>query len=643
MRPPELRISLDPKELVLDYFAGGGGASTGVEQALGRHIDIAVNHDAEAIAMHKANHPETFHMIEDVFEADIPRIIRTKFQKRRVGLAWFSPDCTYHSIARGGKPHRDRNKARRVRGLAWVVIKCAKTLRPRVIAMENVSEFHKWGPLLSNGQPCPDRRGVTYRYWRKQLENLGYTVDERNLAACDYGAGTTRKRLFIIARCDGVPIVWPEATHAEKGYGGRQPYVTAADGINFDIECPSIFDRDRPLAEATQRRIAEGIKRFVIESAQPFIVGVGGRAAQTPPRSVDEPHRTTTSKADAALIVPVLVGAGGPARAGEPQPVDKPIGTILSKNDRCVVAPHLVRVMHTDKSGTVRAAHSVEAPIPTISGQHEFAVVAPHLVRVAHGEQDASGKKRGKGAHAANAPLPTQTASPEFALVAPTLIQTGYGEDKKRNGGKGQAPRSLDLKKPLGTAVAGGVKHAVVSAFLAKHYGGVVGHQPDQPLGAITTIDHHSVVEASLIAKLRGGGVRHGQPVDEPLHTITAGGTHYAEVRAFLIKFYKNGGQWGRLNDPLATITSHDRLGLVTVEGQEYMIVDIGLRMLTPRELFNCQGFPKDYRIEIDVNGRKLSKREQVAKCGNSVSPPVARAIIEAQFSATQEQMRLIA
>ena len=500
-------------ELVVDLFAGGGGASTGIEQAIGRHVDIAVNHDPEAVALHEANHPQTRHFVSDVFEVDP----RTVTEGRPVGLLWASPDCTFHSKARGAKPFRDRNRARRRRGLAWVVCRWAREVQPRVIALENVEEFQHWGPLLDDGTPCPERRGLIFRRWTAQLRNLGYAVEWRELRACDYGAPTIRKRLFLIARRDGQPIVWPTPTHAAKPAkgSGLQPWRTAADCIDWSLPCPSIFERERPLAEATLRRVARGVMRYVVEAAKPFIV------------------------------------------------------------------------------------------------------------HIAHGEGKPGGVKRwGSGTHDMGKPFPTATTKAEHMLAVPTLVQTGYGE---RNG---QAPRVPGLDVPLGTVV-GSQKHALVAAFLAKHYGGVTGHGVEQPIGTVTTSDHHSLV-AATVATLRGTST--AQAANVPLHTVTAGGTHHAAVTAFLSAYYGS-DQDTPLDDPLHTVTTKPRFAIVMVDGVPHAIADIGMRMLQPRELYRAQGFPDTYVIDRGADGRPLSKAAQVRMCGNSVCPPLAQAIVCANYS----------
>lgn len=485
-------------EIIVDNFAGGGGASTGIEAALGRPVDIAVNHDAEALAMHEANHPGTRHLRSDVFEVDPLEVTGGQ----PVGLAWFSPDCKHFSKAKGGKP-----VDKRIRGLAWVVIKWARTVKPRVIMLENVEEFQHWGPLDADNKPCPRRRGLTFRRWLGQLKAAGYHVETRELVAADYGAPTIRKRLFIIARCDGRPIVWPKPTHGTK----RQPYRAAAECIDWSLPCPSIFGRKRPLAEATLRRIARGIWKYVLTAKQPFIVPV-------------------------------------------------------------------------THQGDVRV-HGVDEAMRTVTGAH-----------------------RG-----------------EHALIAPALINTRNGERE------GQAPRVRDIQEPCPTVTARGSQGALVAAFLAKHFGGneTPGWPLEQPISTVTAQDHHALVTSHLL-KLKGT-CRDGQPVDAPLHTIQAGGCHYGEVRAFLVKYFGTAvGQ--SLNEPAHTLTAKARLGLVTVAGTDYVLVDIGMRMLQPRELFNAQGFPADYIITPEHSGKPLTKTAQIRLCGNSVCPPAAEALVRANF-----------
>ncbi|MEJ7685668.1 MAG: DNA cytosine methyltransferase [Variovorax sp.] len=553
-----------PGELIIDNFAGGGGTSTGLEAAFGRPVDIAINHDPEALAMHAVNHPHTTHLCESVWDVDPIKVTGNQ----PVALVWLSPDCKHFSKAKGGTP-----VDKKIRGLAWVALRWAAKCKPRALMLENVEEFKTWGPLQiaedGTARPDPTRKGKTFDSFVRQLQGLGYTVDWRELRACDYGAPTIRKRFFLVARRDGISIAWPKPSHGaptskEVKTGKLIAWRTAAECIDWSIPCPSIFERKRPLAEATLRRVAKGVVRYVIDATHPFIV---------------------------------------PAEA--------------------LVAPFLTE--HANASN--QRVFSAEEPLRTQCAQV-------------------------KGGH--------------FALVAPTLVQTGYGERP------GQAPRALNLHAPLGTVV-NGQKHALVSAFLAKHYTGVVGSELPQPIGTVTSQDHHSLVAAHLVhmghgeqsangAKRWSHGVRDveqplntitasgaaaaivtsnlvklrgtstAQSIEEPLHTLSAGGTHFAEVRAFLIAYYGS-DQDPRIEDPMHTVTTKHRFGLVTVQGEEYAIVDIGLRMLSPRELYTAQGFPPTYRIDSDASGKPFTKTAQVRMCGNSVCPPLAEALIRANFA----------
>lgn len=459
--------------LIVDLFAGGGGASTGIEAALGRSVDVAINHDPIAIAVHEKNHPEAKHWTTDIWDVKP----REATKGRPVLLLHASPDCKHFSRAKGGKP-----KSQKIRSLAWVVLRWAREAKPQVITLENVPEFVDWGPLDAEHCPIPERKGETFKRWRRDLEKLGYVVEWRTLIASHYGAPTSRKRLFLIARRDGKSIVWPAPTHGP----GLLPFNTAAQCIDWTIPVPSIFDRKKPLAEKTLRRIAAGIRRFVLEAADPF-------------------------------IVPVNHGGGE------------------------------------------NRSESLGAPLSTVTAA-----------------------RRG------------------HALVAPTLIQTSYGERK------GQAPRVLDLHAPLGTVVAQGQKHSLVAAFLAKHYGGVVGQPVDKTIGTITAVDHHSLVTAKL------------------------GPDRSPEVRAFLTNYYGSEKDVGRgLNEPMRTVVTKDRFGLVTVKGVDYQNVDIGMRMLEPHELLAAQfgRFARGY----DMSPAK-TKKDAVRLIGNSVCPELEEAIIAANF-----------
>ncbi|HSF40361.1 MAG TPA: DNA cytosine methyltransferase [Thermoanaerobaculia bacterium] len=594
-----LARSGDTPGLIIDLFAGGGGASTGLEAALGRPIDVAVNHDRVALDVHRANHPDTFHSEADIWEAQPQELV----QGRRVHVLWASPDCTHFSVAKGGKPRKQS-----IRSLAWAVTKWLKATRADICMLENVGEFKGWGPLGPDNKPDKKRMGETFRMWVKSLEKLGYRVEHRVLDASRYGAPTRRKRLFLIARRDGLPIVWPEPTHGP----GLLPFRTAAECIDWTIPCPSIFERAKPLADKTLWRIAQGIRRFVLESPRPFIVEMNHSNA---PREVNEPLGVVTTQHNRFnLVVPVVAGCGGRAGDSAPTGGHEPIGTITAKNDRVVIAPSLVKVNHGDDEKTGRREHSLQEPLGTVTAG-------------------------GNG----------------YALVAPSLIQTGYGERE------GQAARALNIEEPLGTVVAGGCKHAVVaahlsrqfgkgvgvepgeplptvmpggsgktalvSAYLAAHYsergGGFNGgHQMNLPMGTITTKDHHAPVAATLV-KLRGECS--GADVQEPMPTITAGGMHVAEVRAFLTVYYGEDGTSGQsLLEPLRTVTAKHRLGLVTVDGHAYQIADIGMRMLEPEELLRAQ-FGR-FAAKYDLSKAK-TKSGKVRLIGNSVPPEMSYAL----------------
>jgi DNA (cytosine-5)-methyltransferase 1 len=562
-------------ELVVDNFAGGGGASTGIAHAIGRSVDIAINHDLEAIRLHQKNHPETKHYCENILQVDPLEVC----EGRPVGMAWFSPDCTHHSNALGGKPRK-----KEIRALAWIVLRWAAKVRPRVIFLENVKEFEHWGPL-KNGRRIKSRMGETFQRWVQQLRDLGYTVEWKRLSACDYGAPTIRERLFLVARCDGQPIVWPRATHGKAD--NLKPYRTAAECIDWSLPCPSIFLTKeeakalgviRPLSENTMKRIAKGLKRYVLDNPQPFIVAYHTQDAFRG-QPVTEPLRTQTVENRFGLVTPYLVG------------ID-------------------------NKSSGESAAYGPQEPLRTITTENRFAAIAPVITTVNHGTGDLR-------AHEATEPLGTVTGKGQHALIAPALIQTGYGERD------GQAPRALDIGAPLGTVVAGGTKHALCAAWLAKHYGGVTGHGVEQPLGTVTTVDHHSLVSAFLT---KFYGTSFGAPADGPVPAITSQGNHIGEVRAFLMKYYGQGdGQ--PIDEPVHTVTTKDRFGLVTLAGTDYQIVDIGLRMLQPRELARAQGMPESYILEG-------TKTAQVAMIGNSVCPPVAEALVRSNYRPQTAAMR---
>lgn len=492
------------REMIVDLFAGGGGASFGIEQALGVPVDLAVNHDEEAIRMHWLNHPHTRHRREDVWAVD--PVEATAGQP--VGLLWASPDCTHFSRAKGGKPVE-----RKTRSLAWVVVRWARAVRPRLICLENVPEFQEWGPLTAEQRPCPKRKGRTWNLWCNQLRALGYSVESRVLKACDYGAPTIRRRLFVIARCDGRPIIWPNPSHGP----GLMAYRTAAECIDWSLPCPSIFLTSaqarrcgvrRPLAENTLRRIARGLRKFVIECEEPFLIGIDNKSSSS-------------------------------------------------------------------------AEWSLAEPLRTITRENRFALISPHL--------------------------------------------------SKYHGPKGGETRGQDCRDPLATADTSN-RFALVAAFLAKYYGGATGSSAESPLGTVTAVDHNALVAAHL-TKFYGTGV--GAAMDSPVPTITGGGQHIGHVQAFLLKYY--GTAVGQpLNTPLHTITAKDRLGLVAVRGEAYRIVDIGLRMLKPKELMLAQGFDADYVLTG-------TQSAQVARLGNSVPPPIARAIVAANVRLAETKQEAMA
>ncbi len=553
-------------ELIIDNFAGGGGASTGIEAAIGRHVDVAINHDPAAIAMHKVNHPHTKHYCESVWEVD-PREVANG---RPVGLAWFSPDCKHFSKAKGGKPVE-----KNIRGLAWVAVRWAATVKPRVIILENVEEFKTWGPLLEGSKPDPKQKGRTFNSFVNALKRHGYKVDWRELRACDYGASTIRKRFFLIARCDGRPIVWPKPTNGDPSrldvIGGKlKPWRTAAEIIDWSIPCPSIFERERSLAENTLKRIAKGIQKFVIDNPQPFIINY---------------------KFD-----------------NEPEDINRPLSTITAVNGHYVVEPFVVKVNH--QGGDFRG-QAIDEPMQTVTAKNGWGIVTPTIMVNNSGH---SGSK-------VDFPLMTVTTGNHHALVAPVIARE-FGE-------------SIGHKAddPLGTITAGGGGHSkLVAMFISKYYAGNyngAGADLTDPTPTITSKDHNALITSHLI-KLRGTNI--GSPTTEPVHTITAGGLHIGEVRAFLLKYYGASDNGQSMNEPLHTVTTKDKFGLVTVEGQDYQIVDIGMRMLEPHELFAAQGFPKSYIIDRDCDGKRYSKAAQVARCGNAVPPPLAEYLVRANL-----------
>lgn len=736
MKRDKFTMTLDlGSELIIDNFAGGGGTSTGLEQAFGRPVDIAINHNAEALAMHAANHPHTKHLCESVWDVDPIKVTGNQ----PVGLVWLSPDCKHFSKAKGGKPVE-----KKIRGLAWVTLRWAAKCKPRVIMLENVEEFKTWGPLLvdsdGNAKPDPTKKGKTFESFVRQLREHGYAVEWRELRACDLDTPTIRKRFFLVARRDGIPIQWPVPTNgAPDSIGVRagklKPYRTAAECIDWSIPCRSIFERAKPLAEATLRRIAKGIMRYVVNAADPFIVGQGGPIYSGKPVSATQPFGTLTTENHRSVVVPSIVpvthqgsdriesitdpfrtitGANrgekalsavtlvqvgyGERKAGwrckhcsiefdvEPTcgctscgheddlvkiaaqapralDIEKPLGTVVGGAGKHAMTAAYLSPYYSDKRPTDARGQTPDEPVKTVTTENRHALVSAVLTGVG----GRAGQSRPRGV---DEPTATGTSKADAALVTAILVDTAHS-DVSPSGVKRWGEGHKDIELPLGTVSANG-NAALAAAFLAKHYTGVVGSDMKKPIGTVTAADHHSLVTAHIqrdmgqsvghaadaplgtvtaggggksalvashLIKLRGTSST--APADEPLHTISAGGQHHAEVRAFLVKYYGS-DQDPRLEEPLHTVTSKDRFGLVTIHGQDYQIVDIGLRMLAPRELFRAQGFPDTYIIGDDpAQGLTLTKSAQVRMCGNSVCPPMAKALILANFTHEREIERV--
>ena len=710
--------------LIIDSFAGGGGASTGIEQALGRSPDVAINHNAAALALHAANHPETLHLSNDIWDVDPVEVAGG----RHVGLLWASPDCKHFSKAKGGAP-RDRN----IRDLAWVVVRWAEYVRPDVILMENVEEFRGWGPLGNEGQPIKELEGQTFEMWVKRLRHAGYRVQWRELRACDYGAPTIRKRFFMVARRDDRPITWPKPTHgapdsAAVKRGNRLAWRTAAECIDWTLPCPSIFDTKaqiraqhnltavRPLAPNTLARVARGMKRYVIDADRPFLVNLthGGRAedatdpfrtitgahrggkavvapsmtrfnggatgqdlrepmstvtansfirrpggaaplgviaphlmtmrnAAKPFNGADEPtHTITAGGAGLSLVAPLLSHLYTSNSAGGEGAPDRPLKTITAGGGHhAVVTPVLT---YAQQGGGVR---TVVAPVHTVtaSSKDQNAVIVPSLISIAHGNSG------GRREYSLTETMGVVTSGGiAHALVAPTMLQVGYGE------AEGQAPRSLDLAAPLGTVVAGGVKHAAAAAYLAQHNAGPrmegnAGRDLRHPISTVTGSGSQQTPIAAFFAKYYGAGT--GAAMNEPCHTVTVN-DRFGHVQAALEAPPFTDAHAERTREVADFLRAHDawdarEFVTLEIEGTTFIIVDIGMRMLTPRELFNAQGFPSDYVIEGvwqeeggDWHWHPFSKSTQVSCCGNSVCPDLARALVAANcghLSAAQDNM----
>lgn len=791
-----------PGELIIDNFAGGGGTSTGLEKAFGRPVDIAINHNPEALAMHAINHPHTLHLCESVWTVNPIKVTRNQ----PVGLVWLSPDCKHFSKAKGGTP-----VAKHIRGLAWVGMRWVALCKPRVLMLENVEEFQTWGPLIidadGNARPDPARKGKTFESFVRQLRAHGYVVDWRELRACDQGTPTIRKRLFLIARRDGLPITWPEQTHGEPTTravlaGKLAPYRTAAECIDFTIEGTSIFGRKKDLATNTLRRVAKGLWRHVLTSPKPFIVGVGGRMGQSPERTVHAPLQTITSKADSCVAQPVLVslsdersrlstaegchgslpGRADPwcengNRAPEPDgsdnrghdlrvpraprcgacipgksrfpghdlrtagldsganhcgdaggipglPADR-AGVNSNLDCQAAAEPFLVNTRNGERPGQQPRVRSVDEPYWTVTGLGSQGALAQPVIAPFVGDQSrpAEGKTAG-----ADEPLRTQCAQVKgghFTLVEPSLqpfvvtnttghpgAPTGAPLSTVATGGhhalaaamvtplRGTSDAHLgahDARAPLSTVSAGGQHHALAAVHLTHltHHGERSGHSAGTPLPTVTGAHRgEQALVAACLEQANGGFYDgDGRAADAPISTITAAGSNQRLIAAYAVKYYSSGGQWQELGQPMHTVPTKDRMGLVQVlqvpadslapelrerarqcaellhthlpehfavpaemvlvwhAGLWWVLVDITLRMLKPRELFNAQGFPADYVIHeipnpallfgpdghqvanpLDVPRIPLSNTAQVRMCGNSVCPPQAEALVRANF-----------
>ena len=578
-------------EIIVDNFAGGGGASTGIELATGRPVTIAVNHDPDAILMHKTNHPFTEHYQASVWDVDPYEVCRG----RPVGLAWFSPDCKHFSKAKGGKPVN-----KNIRGLAWIVLRWAGTVRPRVIILENVEEFQTWGPVR-RGHPVKSKAGQTSHKWLSQLQALGYAVQWRELVAADYGAPTTRKRFFLIDRCDGAPIVWPEPTHAPAGSrevleGRKKPWRSAAEIIDWSLPCPSIFDTreqirekyglssQRPLRPNTMRRVIRGVDKFVIKSPEPFIVVVN-HAGDFRGQDADAPLQTVTAKHGYGVVLPVMAPLtmhNNENAAGTG--ITEPVNTITSSGaggHQMVITPTLIQY-HTERTASVRG-QDVADPIMTIDSSNRYGLAAALLTKYYNGDH----------AQEVEAPLHTVTTKDREGVLSASLIKF-YGGNYS-----GEGSRVLD------------------------------------PLHTVTTVDHNALAAAHLI-KMKGTNL--GSHISDPVQTITAGGGHFGVVTTVVVKAEPGAklGHWPEIRDLLNAYCEYnlepEDVILFEIGGEAYFMADIGLRMLIPRELYMANGFPVDYKIERDYTGTIYPKTKQVARCGNAVPPPFATALVRANL-----------
>ncbi|WP_122556150.1 DNA cytosine methyltransferase [Pseudomonas viridiflava] len=680
-----LGFNAQDDEIVVDFFCGGGGAGTGLEMGLGRKVSVAKNHSAAAISMHTINHPGAKHFTTDVFDGDPD----TECDGKTVGWFHMSPDCTHHSQAAGGQPRK-----REIRNLSWIGLKWAGKKRPRVISLENVKQILQWGPLVAKrckatgrvvklggnvaapgevvpvGQqflvPNPARRGQTWAVFVAELERLGYAVEWRVIKACDFGAPTSRERLFMIARCDGQPIVWPEPTHAKRPNKGQKSWKTAAECIDFTDLGKSIFGRKKDLAPATLRRVAKGMKKFVIDNPAPFIVPIANWSGETV-QSANEPLRTVTSypKGGAFSVVsPVIAPAThqGSDRINDPlEPL--PTVTCANRGELTLISPTLIQSGYGEREGQQPRVPGIDQPLGTVvAGGVKHALTSSILVGT------------GGPMYAGN---PVTVDQPVGTLMTRSHRAVATAFMAQMNGGF-NTTHAKGADEPMTTVTNTGSQQQLVTATLITN---TTGHGPtnvDNPVPTLTTGQHHALVAANLV-HLRGncdardlndplhtisaGGQHHdgmvtafmerqfgasvGQALDEPAPTVTAGGGGKSSVvslklspeheegalrvAAFMISYYGTENVSGA-GEPAPTITTKDRLALVTVmvKGTPYVIVDICLRMLKPSELYKAQGFPADYVITHGADGKPFTKTQQVHMCGNSVSPPPMAALAKA-------------
>lgn len=667
-------------EIVVDFFCGGGGAGTGLEMGLGRTVNVAKNHSPQAISMHTVNHPGAKHFTTDVFEGDPD----TECGGKAVGWFHMSPDCTHHSQAAGGQPRK-----REIRNLSWIGLKWAGMKRPRVISLENVKQILQWGRLIAKRDkdtgrvvtldqvphptkkgkttnrvaapgeqvpvsnqflvPDPKQRGRTWRRFVSLLEGMGYVVEWKVIKACDFGAPTSRERLFMIARCDGRPVVWPEPTHAKNPAKGQQKWKTAADCIDFTDLGKSIFGRKKDLADATLRRVAKGMKKFVIDSPAPFIAPIAnwsGEAVQ----SADEPLRTITSypKGGAFSVVsPVIAPAThqGSDRINDPlEPL--PTVTCANRGELTLISPTLIQSGYGERPGQEPRVPGVDQPLGTVvAGGVKHALASACIVQAGHGEGSGANKRRSHGVNDICGPVGTVTASGGGQSISTAVMI-------QANGGFNTV-HAKDIRDPMTTVTNTGSQQQLATAHLVHMRGNCDARDANDPLHTISAGGQHHGLVSAFMERAFGGSV--GRGLDDPAPTITAGGggksslvsltlspEHEAgalRVAAFLISYYGTENV-SACDAPAPTITTKDRLALVTVmvKGTPYVIVDICLRMLKPAELYKAQGFPTSYVITHGADGKPFNITQQVHMCGNSVSPPPMAALARANDPWRAEQ-----